>query len=387
VIDLPGVGQVWDALPEARIVGGAVRDSLAGREIMDVDFAVPLAPDAVTARLRAAGLTVVPTGLAHGTVTAVAAERGFEVTSLRRDVATDGRHALVAFTDDWELDASRRDFTINAMSAARDGEVYDYFGGRADLAAGQVRFVGAAAARIEEDYLRILRFFRFFARYGRAEPDGDAVTAISGLRDGVGLLSVERIWSEVKRILLADDPRAAVALMDQTGVLELVVPRADIGRLNAVVERAPADVLLRVAALVGSGGVAFAEKFRLSGAEAERLQALLAPNVLAPDADDAALRRALAEVPAEVLAGRSWLQQDDRPGWDALRARLDAMVQPVFPLRGRDVMDAGVAPGPEGGEVLREVYGWWVEGGCVADAAMCRERLMERVKDRPPSRP
>ena len=167
MIDPPGMAAVWDALPEARMVGGAVRDMLAERPVADVDFAIALEPDAVIARVRAAGLKAVPTGWAHGTVTVVAAGRGFEVTTLRRDVQTDGRHAVVAFTDDWQLDASRRDFTINAMSAARDGTVFDYFDGRADLAAGRVRFVGEARARIAEDYLRILRFFRFFARYGR----------------------------------------------------------------------------------------------------------------------------------------------------------------------------------------------------------------------------
>ncbi len=166
------------------MVGGAVRDMLVGRAVADVDFASPLMPEEVMARAKAAGLKAVPTGLAHGTVTLVARGRAFEVTTLRRDIQTDGRHAVVAFTDDWKMDASRRDFSINAMSATRDGEIFDYFDGRADLAAGRVRFVGQAAARIEEDYLRILRYFRFFARYGRGEPDAEAVAAI--IRCGTG---------------------------------------------------------------------------------------------------------------------------------------------------------------------------------------------------------
>jgi len=151
VIELPGMAEIWDALGQARVVGGAVRDMLAGREIADVDFATPYDPQEVMARLKVAGIKAVPTGLAHGTVTAVVRGRSFEITTLRRDVVTDGRHAVVEFTDDWALDASRRDFTINALSVTRQGEVFDYFGGRSDLAAGRVRFVGAAMARIAED--------------------------------------------------------------------------------------------------------------------------------------------------------------------------------------------------------------------------------------------
>jgi poly(A) polymerase/tRNA nucleotidyltransferase (CCA-adding enzyme) len=382
VIDLPGIAELWDALPEARVVGGAVRDTLAGRPVADVDFATPLAPDAVMARLHEARLTVVATGLAHGTVTAVVGGRGFEVTTLRRDVETDGRHAMVAFTDDWEMDARRRDFTINAMSAARDGEVFDYFGGRADLAAGRVRFVGDARARIAEDYLRIFRFFRFFARYGRGEPDAEALAAIARLRDGVGQLSVERVWRELKGILEADDPRAAVGLMERTGVLGMVVPGADVGRLNAVVEHGPADVLLRVAALLRSDAAVFGERWKLSGAEQERLVALAGPNVLTPGVGEDAVRRAVAEIPADVLVGLTWLAQDDGLGWAQLRARIGGMERPVFPLRGRDVTEAGLAPGPAVGEVLREVYGWWMEGGCVADGAACRDQLNESVRQR-----
>jgi poly(A) polymerase/tRNA nucleotidyltransferase (CCA-adding enzyme) len=376
VIDLPGMAKVWDALPEARVAGGAVRDWLAGREVADVDFAVPLAPDVVMARAAAAGLKAVPTGLAHGTVTLVAAGRGFEVTSLRRDVATDGRHAVVAFTDDWEEDAARRDFTFNAMSAARDGTVYDYFGGREDLAAGRVRFVGTAAARITEDYLRVLRFFRFFARFGRGAPDAEAVAAIMVLRDGVNTLSAERVWSELKKILEAPEPVPALRLMADTGVLPLVLPGADVARLEAMMDAgAPVDPLLRVAALWRGDVAAFAARWRLSGAEAARLAALAVPNTLQPGDDDAMLRRALAEEPAPVLVDRSWLAGGAGPGWEALRARLRRMERPVFPLQGRDLAALGMVPGPEMGAKLQEIRAWWLAGGCVADAAACRARV------------
>ena len=204
----PGLAAVMAALPEARVVGGAVRDTLAGRTVAEIDLATPRTPDQVTEALQAAGIRAVPTGLDHGTVTAVADGRSFEITTLRRDVETDGRHAVVTFTDDWQADAARRDFTINAMSLTRAGEVFDYFGGVADLRAGVVRFVGDPATRIAEDYLRILRYFRFFARYGRDVADPRALAAIRAGVPGLPRLSVERVWSELARILSARDPRA-----------------------------------------------------------------------------------------------------------------------------------------------------------------------------------
>jgi poly(A) polymerase len=380
MIGLPGMGLVWDALPEARVAGGAVRDFLAGVQVVEVDFAVPLTPEVVMARAAAAGLKAVPTGLAHGTVTLVAAGRGFEVTSLRRDVETDGRHAVVAFTDDWEEDSSRRDFTINAMSMDRAGVVYDYFGGQADLAAGRVRFVGDAAARIAEDYLRVLRFFRFFARYGpryeRGGADVEAVAAITALRNGVSRLSAERVWSELKKILGAPEPVPALRLMSETGVLPLVLPGADVQRLEELLKAmagAPVDALLRLAALWRGDVAAFAARWRLSAFEAVRLAGLLAPNRLRPEDDDAALRRALADEPVAVLVDRSFLAEAG-PGWAALRGRLLAMERPVFPLQGRDLVGL-VAAGPEMGAVLREVREWWLAGGCVADAGACLARV------------
>ncbi len=381
--DMRGLDQVWAALPEARMVGGAVRDGLLGRPMADIDLATPLRPDRVMASLRDAGIRAVPTGIAHGTVTAVIAGQNFEITTLRRDVATDGRHAQVEFTDNWRLDAARRDFTINAMSQSRDGTLFDYFGGQDDLAAGRVRFVGDAAARIGEDYLRILRFFRFFARYGLGAPDDAAVAAIVALREGIGRLSAERVWSELKAILRADDPRAAVGLMNHTGVLGLVMPGADLDALSALVARgAPADPLLRVAALLREDVPEFAARLRLSGAEQERLAALRMPSALAPAADDNDLRRALAGEDGEMLMARSWLAQDDMPGWDGLRARIGAMARPVFPLQGRDVVALGVAPGEAVGTVLLEVRRWWMDGGCVADKQLCIELARQSARSK-----
>ena len=372
-LDDPAVLAVLAALGRARIVGGAVRDAVLGREVADIDLATPDAPDAVMAALRAAGLKAVPTGVAHGTVTAVAEHRGFEVTTLRRDVATDGRHAVVAFTDDWRADAARRDFTINAMSMAADGEVFDYFGGLEDLRAGRVRFVGDPAVRVAEDYLRVLRFFRFQARYGRGAPDAAALGAIRAAVPGLARLSVERVWSELKRILAGPDVGATLALMEDVGVLAAILPEGVcVARLAALVGRGePGDAVLRLAALLTGDAAALAERLRLSGAERDLLVALRAGPAPADGDDDAALRRLLADEPAEVLIGRGWLAG----AGDALRARLAGMERPVFPLRGRDLVAAGVAAGPAMGEMLARLRAWWRDGGCVATAAECRAEL------------
>jgi poly(A) polymerase len=243
--------------------------------------------------------------------------------------------------------------------------VFDYFSGIDDLRAGRVRFVGRAAKRIAEDYLRVLRFFRFWARYGRGAPDAEAVAAIAAAVPGLARLSAERIWMELKRILAAPDPRGAVALMDRLGVLAAVLPEgAAPARLAALVAAgAPADPILRLAALLDGDAAALAERLKLSGAERDRLLALRAAPALPPDADDAALRRALAEEARDVLTGRVWLAGGN-PG---LLARLSAMPVPDFPLRGRDLRAMGVPAGPELGALLQELRAWWLAGGCTGD--------------------
>lgn len=369
VISLPGVARVWGVLPEARVVGGAVRDMLAGRQVDDVDFAVPLSPDEVMARAKSAGVRSVPTGLAHGTVTLLVEGRGFEVTSLRRDIETDGRHARVVFTDDWEEDAARRDFTFNAMSCDQHGKIFDYFGGQADLAAGMVRFVGVAQTRITEDYLRILRFFRFFARYGRGEADSEAITAISLERAGLLGLSCERVWSEIKKILQAPAPLMAIELMRRCAVLDVVLPGAVVARLGALLaQNAPVDPLLRLAALTDED---LAGRLRLSKAEAQTLASWRAPFLLRADADDDELRRALADYSKAALIGQSWLNSGEETGGTDLRARLTALKTPVFPLLGRDLVGLGIKAGPRMGSILTLVRRWWWEGGCMADQAAC----------------
>lgn len=377
----PALAVVIAALPEARVIGGAVRDTLAGRAVTEIDLATPRTPEQVTEALQAAAIRAVPTGIEHGTVTAVVDGRGFEVTTLRRDVETDGRHAVVAFTGDWRADAARRDFTINAMSLTRTGEVFDYFGGVSDLHAGVVRFVGDPAIRIAEDYLRILRFFRFFARYSRGAADTAALVAIRGGVPGLARLSVERVWSELARILSAPDPRAAVALMEEAGVLGAVLPEgADPARLAWLIEAgAPDDPLLRLAALLTGDAVALSARLRLSAAERDRLVALRAGPVPRPGEDDAALRRLLADETRELLIDRAWLAGGDAPDWIALRARLAALPRPVFPLEGRDVLALGEPEGPRVGVLLRAVRQWWLDGGCVAGEEACRRELARRM--------
>ncbi len=372
---------VLAALPEARIAGGAVRDTLARRPVADIDLATPRHPDDVIAALTRAGIRAVPTGIVHGTVTAVSGGRGFEITTLRRDVQTDGRHAVVDFTGDWQADAARRDFTMNALSMTRDGAVFDYFGGIEDLRRGVVRFVGDPATRIAEDYLRILRFFRFHALYAAGAPDLPAIAAIRAAVPGLARLSAERVWSELTRILAAPDPRGAIALMEALGVLAAVIPEgADPARLARVVATdAPPDPLLRLAALLSGDAAAFAERLRLSGAEHDRLLALRQAPTVPPEADDATLRRLLADTDPAVLRDRTWFDGGNGPEWAALRARLSALPRPVFPLEGRDVLALGLLPGPRVGALLRAVRAWWLEGGCRADAVACRAELARQA--------
>ena len=216
----------------ARFVGGCVRDALAGRAVNDVDIATPTRPDRVIRLLEDAGIRALPTGLAHGTVTAAVDGAAIEVTTLRRDVATDGRRATVRFTDDWAADAARRDFTMNALYCDPDGTVHDHTGGLADLRAGRVRFVGSARRRIAEDALRMLRFFRFHAWYGAGPPDADALAACRELAPGLAGLAAERVWSELAKTLRAPEPAAAFASMEETGALAVVLGEASLTEVD-----------------------------------------------------------------------------------------------------------------------------------------------------------
>ena len=386
----PATAKVLDALPGSRAVGGAVRDALAGLPVADVDVAAPFPPEEIMARLLAAGCKVFETGLAHGTVTAVWDHQPIEVTALRRDVLTDGRHAEVAWTTDWREDAARRDFTINAMSLGADGVLHDYFGGREDLALGLVRFVGDPETRLAEDYLRLLRFFRFHARYGKGAPDAAALHAIRAAIPGLARLSVERIWMEIKRILMVAEPVPALRLMAELGVLPAILPEfaaPDLDCLARLVAfRAPAEPLLRLAGLGGTApGLAARLKFSLAETRALRfLQQAETPNATVDAAEFRRWRAQHDAVALEIQEAALWLadaQDGAAPLRAPLRTTLDAEATPVFPLQGRDLLAEGASPGPALGALLAQVEAFWITGGCVADHAAClaeAKRLMAR---------
>jgi poly(A) polymerase len=383
------------SVPEAmpRFVGGCVRDALAGRPVKDIDIATPLAPDAVMERLEAAGIKVVPTGLAHGTVTAVADHHPFEVTTLRVDVETDGRRAKVAFTDDWEADAARRDFTINALSCAPDGRLYDPFGGVADLKAGRIRFVGDAWARIREDFLRLLRYFRFHAHYGREALDSDTLAIVEQEAKELHRLSGERVRDEILKLLSAPDPLPALEIMIARGVLrEVLIGSFDVAVLRALMRAEPADQtpdpLLRLAALLEpdlaiARGVA--TRLRLSNKQMSALVAWLDPKPLRDSGTPAHVHwRALRALGADLVEGRyrlDWARghatgkaKPDAAFEVELTAALDLAAK-SFPLRGADALKAGVPAGPRLGQLLEETEVWWAEGGFTAMRAECLRHL------------
>ena len=393
----PKAAAVLDALEAAggtdcaRFVGGCVRNTLIGRPVSDIDIATVLSPQAVTEALKAAGLKAVPTGIEHGTVTAISGGQPFEITTLRRDVATDGRRAVVAFTDDWAEDAQRRDFTLNSLYARRDGYLFDPTGqGVADARAGRIVFVGEAEARVREDYLRILRFFRFFAWYGAEPADAVALAACEALRGDLKTLSAERVSKEFLKLLAADDPRPAVALMDRTGVLgEVLPPPIDLARFHALVaiedeQLFENDPVLRLAALLPDdqvGAAAFAARLRLSNGERDRLVAALAPESFKSWMSPREIRRAVYRLGPQVFRDRAKLAWARASGtaatmqWRGMIALGEGWTAPAFPLTGDEVIAAGVPKGPMVGQVLREVEDWWIEHDFLDDRLSVIEKL------------
>ena len=381
----------------ARFVGGCVRNAIVGRSITDIDIATTLTPERVARALAAKKIKAVPTGIEHGTITAVSAGVPHEITTLRRDVSTDGRRATVAFTTDWTEDALRRDFTLNSLYAQRDGTIFDPTGhGVADAKAGRIVFVGEPDRRIHEDYLRILRFFRFDAHFGKAEPDAAAVEACARLKDHIDSLAAERISKELLKLLAAEDPRAAVRLMAETGVLEVIlkVP-ANLARFEALVEIEAdqlfeTDAVLRLAALLPDDQVAagrLAERLRLSNPERDRIMAALAPTpVLKSWMSPREIRREVYRADQKTFRDRAKLAWAASPRsattmqWRAMIALAEGWVRPVFPLSGADVMKAGTPKGPLVGQVLREVEDWWIDHDFIDDKLSAIEKLKAVVQ-------
>lgn len=349
---------------QARVVGGCVRNALICAPIDDVDIATPLTPDVVSERLKVAGLKPVPTGIAHGTVTAVADRRPFEITTLRRDVTTDGRNATVAFTDDWAEDAGRRDFRLNALYADLDGAIFDPTGkGVADALAGRIVFVGEPETRIREDYLRILRFFRFFAWYGRGEPDAAGLAACAALKDGMERLSAERVSKELLKLLAAPDPRRAVRLMAETGVLARVLPAAgDLTLFEAMVD-VSGDPLLRLSALLPDDAVAVGEAaraLRLSNAEKDRLVLAVRDGAVDPAMTDAEARAALYRWGRARFEDKA--RRAEAGGGDVARLLRLAKTWSILklPVDGHAAKAAGAVDGVAIGRALKAFEAEWI---------------------------
>jgi poly(A) polymerase len=370
----------------ARFVGGAVRDALLGHPVTDIDVATTLSPETVMERLGTAGITTLPTGIDHGTVSARLSHRTLEITTLRRDVETDGRHARVALIDDWDEDARRRDFTINALYLDQAGKLYDPAGGLADLRAGRVRFIGNAEARIGEDGLRLLRFYRFFALYGKGEADGDARAACRKLAALATRLSAGRVRTELMKLLSASNPVPALQIMAADGVLAAVLPEAvrldRLARLIAV-EEAP-DALRRLAALVvvdKTGATALAGRLNLTKDERLRLEALAAPAwAIDLGAGEAQQRRALFRL-GRALYRDLVLLSGDAARAPRLLAIADALTIPIFPLKGADVLALGVSAGPDVSRWLAAIEDWWENRDYAPNRDCCLAELRKRLAE------
>lgn len=373
---------------DARFVGGCVRDALVNRKVIDIDIATPLKPEEVIARLQTDKIAVVPTGLKHGTVTAVCDGRPFEITTLRRDATTYGRHADVVFTDDWRVDAARRDFTFNALYATMEGDVHDFFGGIEDLRIGRVAFIGDAEERIREDVLRILRFFRFYAHLGRGDADAAALAACEKLSDLIPRLSAERIRTEVLKLL--ESPRAADVwqLMMEHRIVTRFLPEATntqrLSRLIALEDKYQSHgfIMRRLAAVLDvtvQGIIDISDDLRLSREQTQQLLALFEPAFdVTLRMDEKTTHHAVYKLGNDVVrsllllrAAASGTEENLRDiyGWAT------AFRVPRFPLVGNDVLAMGIPPGPEVGRVLADVEDWWASQDFAPGRTKCLERL------------
>ena len=363
---------------QTRIAGGAVRNALMKRPISDVDLATTLSPTDVMQLARGAGFGVHPTGLEHGTVTVVNRAAAFEVTTLRRDIETDGRHAVVLFTKSFEEDAARRDFTINALYCDPIGKLYDFTDGYTDIRRKRIKFVGVAAQRIEEDYLRILRFFRFHAAYGKGRPDAKGLAACKKLRKGLTQISAERLRQELLKLLVAQGAVAALQVMAKAGVLGQIIPYTDEWR---VMKRLPTDDILRLMALAKEPEN-LKEKLRLSNAEADRIQAAISAPQITPSLREKERRALLYQLGPQAWRDRvslSWARSRASLAdakWKKLLRLADRWAKPVLPLTGKDLLSVGFQAGPDMGAALQKAEDYWI----VSDFTSTREDLMRLVK-------
>jgi len=383
-MDAPEVRTLFDSLGRAgiaaRFVGGCVRNAVLKRRIDDIDLAVDKPPETVMRALEAADLKVVPTGLKHGTVTAIIKGSRFELTTLRRDIETDGRRAVVAFTDDWLEDANRRDFTFNALYADRDGTLYDPFDGRSDLAAGRVRFIGDGDTRITEDRLRVLRFFRFHAWYGRLPLDGPSFDACRRNAGALGGLSGERVAKELLRLLEAPAPADALQAMAEAGALDHWLPEyAGVACLKPLIAREDQpDPLRRLAAILppGADATAIGKRLKLSTQQALRLEVMLASEpVIDVAGGPKAWRAGIYRLGNGLYADRLLLAVDAAGDWRAALALARSWTPPELPVSGGDALKLGLKPGPRVGALIEAVERWWIEGDFSANRDACLAEL------------
>ncbi|MBC7281397.1 CCA tRNA nucleotidyltransferase [Hoeflea sp.] len=397
----PALARIFSLLnqdgEEVRVVGGAVRNALMALPVTDTDLATTWAPEQVMARAEAAGIRAVPTGIDHGTVTLVIDSRGFEVTTLRHDAETDGRRAKVVFGSDWQIDAERRDFTINALYADQSGAIIDLVGGLEDIASRTVRFIGDPDDRIAEDHLRILRYFRFFAHYGAGRPDAAALKACARARDSLVRLSAERVWKELKTLLGASDPGRALLWMRQAGVLSLVLPESEkwgIDSISGLIATETAlnwdpDPMLRLMAIVPPDAARMRElsvRLKLSRADAERLVHWTEAPAIAPTLAITALDRllyrhgsgpVLDRIRLSLVSARSRTDAapaalTDAAGHSRHLARAESWTRPVFPVKGSDLIAQGIEPGPAMGARLAALEERWIDSNFTLD----KQRLL-----------
>ena len=397
----PETNSVMDCLiqggGEARFVGGCVRDALLGRAIGDIDIAINLPPEKVQDLLNSANIRCVPTGLKHGTITAIANHVPYEITTLRRDVETDGRHAVVAFTDDWKEDASRRDFTMNALSMAPDGHITDFFGGVEDARSGHIRFVGNALTRLEEDVLRLLRYFRFYAHYGRGAPDPEAMAACQSMAHKLPRLAAERVRVELLKLLMAENPVPALRLMYQCGVFEYLSGAGPIHFNETGLEhltrligyetaRDSRDPVRRLACLFYDSldhetALAHAKALRLSNAEQDQFGEILLKPFNGQEPEDPDFFEAYFHAgPDKTVDAALVGMAVEAPGhWADIIRYASETGRPEFHLRGRDAEALGLEAGRGMGRALRDVKNWWIRKGFRPDHDACREKLREWV--------
>jgi poly(A) polymerase len=382
--DDPAVDALFDALGRAgivaRFVGGCVRNAVLLQPVEDFDIAVDQPPETVMRALEAANFKLVPTGLKHGTVTAIVAGRPFELTTLRRDVETDGRRAVVVFTDDWLEDASRRDFTFNALYADADGTLYDPFDGRRDLAEARVRFIGDADRRIAEDRLRVLRFFRFHAWYGRPPFDAQSLDACRRNAGSLRGLSGERVRKELLRLLEAPASADTIAAMVEAAILDHWLPECSgAARLRDLISREDRpDPLRRLAAILaeGSNATAIGKRLKLSTQESLRLEVMLAQEpAIDVSGGSKAWRTQIYRLGGGLYADRLLLATKTPGDWHAALALARAWTPPELPVSGGDALKLGLKPGPRVGALIDQVERWWVEGDFTADRAACLAEL------------